>query len=140
LNLIRPSDTFSKNGEGKRNKEIMRGIQRHLSLFEAPHPQPLSTSGEGRFGRDVELLAARNRLLLHRYYWHSIREPEPGVRMNFESLMNILSNEFFLSKNRIAAIIETNTAAIRKIRLEHEGLIVEAIGRKFGREWSFIIW
>lgn len=117
----------------------MRGSQQFALLFAEEAPAP-GLKAVPRSGRDAELVEDRNELLLHRYYWHSSREIEPGVRMGFESLLKLLSAEFFLTKRRITDIIEDNAAEIKRIRNEHADMGPAAVARKFSRQWSWLNW
>lgn len=116
----------------------MRGAQVFTqTLFPPERCKELSFKTSGR---DADLIEQRNLLLLHRYYWHGTKEIAPGIRMSFESVIECLKKEFFLSERRITDIVEANADVIRSIRKAHMNMRPADIIRKFAKTWPHLTW
>ena len=64
-------------------------------------------------GRNMELVSERNKLLFYRYYFY-----QSQARLQYETVLNILSTEFFLSISTISQIVSENGSEILKIKKE----------------------
>lgn len=108
-----------------RNLHFMRGQHLFSTLFELPEA-PVKNPGKGR---SSDLDARRNELLLHRYYYYGKHSQK-----RYETILNDLSNEFFLSERRIQDIIQDNTLRLRELRRE------EMTAAELRRLWPHLVW
>jgi hypothetical protein len=65
-------------------------------------------------GRSESLLSKRNNCMLARFYYYGEYR-----RKNYESIIQLMVAEFFLSPERISRIITQNAAVIRKMKEDH---------------------
>jgi len=102
----------------------IRGGGVYKTLFEEEAILELP-EGEKKQGRDVELLAARNELILYRFVYIGRTRPE----MKYEFIIKELVRAFFLSDWTIGKIIEDHRDVLHRIR--KEGLDVKALKEKY---------
>ena len=66
-----------------------------------------------RKGRNAELLALRNKCLEARYYYYAYHK-----KKSYEDILQILTNEFYLTKERVIRIIQHRAATIKELKAE----------------------
>jgi hypothetical protein len=79
---------------------MSRGVVVYKRLF---NEMPIKEAGKKK-GRDKNLIDERNECLFCRFYFYS-----KLCRLRFEDVIEILSNEFFLSSGRVAMIIQNSS-------------------------------
>ena len=77
-----------------------------------------------RKGRSEQLVAQRNELLTHRYYYFT-----KVARMQYGDAINILKQQFFLEERTIVFAIQQNSALLYK--LHHEKPAVKYLSDKY---------
>lgn len=114
----------------------MRGQQKLFNDFIEPH-QPLLVAVKGR---SATLIDARNELLLHRYYWHSRREIEPGIRMSFDSLLSAVSDEFFIERRTIINVLDACYRDYQLLRTQYKDHTDAQLSRHLKARWPWLVW
>jgi len=91
----------------------IRGGGVFKTLFEEDEVLELA-EGEKKQGRDAELLAGRNELILRRFVYIGTNRPD----MKYEFVVKELVRTFYLSDYTIGKIIEENRDVLQRIRKE----------------------
>ncbi len=85
----------------------MRGIRTHSNFFND------TVETKHRKGRSKTLHQSRNLAILYRYYYYS-----KFTKMKYDSIMETLSNEFYISTVTLAEMISNNTEVLSKVKKE----------------------
>mgnify|MGYP000865968440 CR=1 FL=1 len=85
----------------------MLGIRQHTKLVATETP----CLNQGR-GRNANLCAERDLLLIHRYYFYTRLFP---LRLAYDAIITQLQKEFHLSNKRIVDVIKDNDDELKKI-------------------------
>jgi len=101
----------------------MRGKNTFNSVFKAPED-----SGKTK-GRNTRLLAQRNACIADRYYYYG-----QFTQKRYETVIKILSNEFFLSELTIPDIIDGNMEYLAELRKENPHITY------FAKKWPSMRW
>lgn len=100
----------------------------YLSLFLDDTPKVENTNPK-KLGRDEQLLADRNLLLLHRHYFH-FKIKEKQYHRGLEALVD----EFFLAERTIVNIVQDNTNVLKELRQLKPDV------KYFKRKYPFMNW
>lgn len=113
-------------------------LQRGISVFNrllfddtevATLPKPKTK------GRDAELIAKRDILLLFRFYYKSKVQ-----RKIYDDVLTELEDEVFLSKVMLQKIIQSKAEIALLIKKQYSSLAAPSIKREFQKKFPFIIW
>lgn len=91
-------------------------------------------------GRSANLIDARNELLIHRYYWHNRREIEPGVRMDYSSLLTTIKTELFLEERTIVNIMDDCYREFQIVRKQYKDYTDAQLSRELKGRWPWLVW
>lgn len=80
-------------------------------------------------GRSNRLIAKRNECLIARYYYYGYFK-----NVCYEEVIRLLAGEFFLSPNRIAAIIQANADMVQAVKQK------AMIMHYFQSHWPHLKW
>ncbi len=103
----------------------MRGT---LSLFSNLIEQP-APPADRRKGRSVELHTRRNECLIDRYVYYLVFSDK-----RYESIIGILSNEFFLSPVTVPEVLQEHVITIREIKKSNP------TKNYFSKKWNHLNW
>lgn len=109
-----------------------------ISLFKDifEQPRPIEKS---RKGRSLSLIEKRNELLLARYYWHGRKKIE-GKTISYSSLLETVSNEFFLSMVTIPEIVDANYDMLSALKRQWHDEPEEKMQKAFAKKWPHFVW
>jgi hypothetical protein len=93
-----------------------------------------------RKGRSLSQIEKRNECLIDRYYWHGRKLLEGGKRIAYSSLLETVSNEFFLSYVTIPEIVDNNYHYLSQLKKEWEHEKEEKMRRHFQEKWQHLVW
>lgn len=105
--------------------EYRRGIRSLRNLFGEEE-----TVADRKKGRNAELQAEKDECLCYRYYYYTVIH---SIKI-YEQRMEVLSREFWLSKDTIPRIIEEHEVLMK--RLKNELPTVELLQEKY----PWIVW
>lgn len=81
-------------------------------------------------GRNSDLIKKRNNVILYRYYMY-----KTFAKWNYESIIETVSEEFYLSTRTITDILTSNSQELKKITAEQPKLCL--LSKKFSHyDWS----
>ena len=86
-------------------------------------------------GRDPELIAKRDELILCRFYYKSKVQ-----RKIYDDVLLELRTEFFLSKVMLQKIIQAKAEIALLIKKEYSSLPALSIKKEFQKKIPFIVW
>ena len=86
-------------------------------------------------GRDPELIAKRDELLLFRFYYKSKVQ-----RKIYDDVLTELEGEVFLSKVMLQKIIQSKAETALLIKKEYSSLAPLSIRREFQKKFPFVVW
>jgi hypothetical protein len=93
-----------------------------------------------RKGRSLSLIEKRNECLIDRYYWHGRKILEGGKRIAYSSLLETISNEFYLSHITIYEIVDNNYEYLTQLKKEWQDEKEEKMRKHFQCKWLHLIW
>src|SRR5690348_13525759 len=76
------------------------------------YERPSSSIDAKKKGRSASLHARRNECLVHRYYYYGSQPHRPS----FESIVAILSDEFFINPSTIVILLSKNYMLLREVK------------------------
>lgn len=84
---------------------------------------------DNKKGRSKEMHAARNSCLTDRYYYLG-----QFTKFKYEAVINVLSNEFFLSTVTIPGIIDGCYEQLKDLKKQQPGI------KYFKEKWPHLVW
>jgi len=103
----------------------MRGsLSLFADVFEKPAPE-----ASRKKGRSAELNARRNECLVDRYFFYG-----KYTDKRYSNIIEILSQEFFLSTVTIPEVISENVALLAKLKKEQPSKSF------FSKKWTHLNW
>ena len=92
-----------------------------------------------RKGRSSQLIEQRNECLVHRYHYHRTRLIE-GKTISYNSLVKIVANEFWLSKDTVVDLMIDNHAALKTLNAEYPAELHNSFVKFCGKKWLHLVW
>jgi hypothetical protein len=107
----------------------MRGQQSLFSSLIDDDTQQSDTPPTIKKGRSEVLIANRNSLLFHRYYYYiKIKEKQ------YEATIRILERELFITQRTIVDTMSQDTAILRELNMVKPGI------SHFKKTFPFMVW
>lgn len=86
-------------------------------------------------GRNVELNNKRNECLLDRYFYYG-----SVTQYRYETIIDKLSVEFFLSRVTIPKVIDSNYDLLALKKKEYKGIPEEKLKKTMAEKWPHLSW
>lgn len=112
------------------------------TLFQEIFMPETAIPDKQRKGRSSTLIEKRNECLLDRYYWHG-RKQIDGKRIDYSSLLETVSNEFFLSMVTIPDIVDANYTYLTTLKSDWpiwDRQKEEKMRKHFQLKWPHLVW
>jgi len=87
-----------------------------------------------RKGRSLSLIEKRNECLVDRYYFHGRK------KVSYAYLLEIISNEFFLSMVTIPEVIEANFNTLASLKKQWHDQDEKKLAEHLRKKWPHLMW